>query len=203
MNVLPRLYAIADAALGDPVELAQSLFAGGAKLVQVRHKEADSRVLLAEVEQILAGAPNSCAVLVNDRADIALLTGAAGVHLGQNDLAPDAARRVLKPGQLIGRSTHNLEQALAADQMEVNYIAVGPVFPTTSKSNPDPVIGLDDLRRICARVHKPVVAIGGISLETAKDVLDCGAESVAVIGDLLRHGNIAKRTAEWVRHLEY
>jgi thiamine-phosphate pyrophosphorylase len=138
-------------------------------------------------------------VIVNDRVDVALLAGASGVHLGRSDLPPGLARKILGPSQIIGCSTHDLSQALQADNEGVDYIAVGPVFPTTTKTNADPAIGLDGLREICSRVRRPVVAIGGIRMETAQDVFRCGAAAVAVIQDLLRHGDIAARTREWLR----
>ena len=199
---MPRLYAVADRAFGDPVQLAKMLFMGGAQLVQVRDKAATANFLLAEVEQVLKLAPRGVRVIVNDRSDVARIAGAGGVHLGQQDLPPALVRKTLAAGQIVGYSTHNLSQAVAADNEPVDYIAVGPVFPTTTKTNPDPVVGLDSLREICARVRKPVVAIGGITLETASDVLACGAASLAVIGDLLRYGDVAARTREWIDRLE-
>lgn len=202
MTSLPRLYAVADGAFGDPVHLAKELFDGGATLVQVRHKTAASGTLAAEVEQVLRLAPPQVQVIVNDRADVARMSGAAGVHLGQEDLAPHLARMILSDDQIIGRSTHNLEQAMEADRAPVDYIAVGPVFGTATKENAAPVLGLEQLRIICARVNKPVVAIGGITLDSAEKVFDCGVASVAVIGDLLKHGNVADRTRHWVRRLE-
>jgi thiamine-phosphate pyrophosphorylase len=202
MILMPRLYAVADQTFGDPAELARALFSGGARLVQIRDKTATAQTLLASVEEALKSAPPGARVIVNDRSDVARLAGAAGVHLGQQDLSPALARRTLAPGQIVGYSTHSLSQALQADVEPVDYIAVGPVFATTTKANPDPVVGLDRLREICSKVTKPVVAIGGITLETAGDVLACGATSVAVIGDLLKHGNVAARTREWVNHLE-
>jgi thiamine-phosphate pyrophosphorylase len=199
---LPRLYAVADGAFGNPVHLARELFDGGATLVQVRHKTAASGALAAEVGEVLQLAPAHTQVLVNDRADVARISGAAGVHLGQEDLAPHLARLVLAEGQVIGLSTHNLAQAIEADSAPADYIAVGPVFATSTKENPAPVLGLERLREICGRVHKPVVAIGGITLDSAAEVFNCGVASVAVIGDLLKHGNVADRTREWVRRLE-
>ena len=203
MIALPRLYAVADQTFGDPLQLAKALFSGGARLIQIRDKTAGAQTLLAEVEQTLKIAPAGARVIVNDRSDVARLSGAAGVHLGQQDLEPTLARRVLSPDQIVGYSTHNLSQALQADGEPVDYIAVGPIFATTTKVNPDPVVGLDRLREICSRVHKPVVAIGGISLETAREVLVCGATSVAAIGDILKHDDVASRTREWIRHLEH
>jgi thiamine-phosphate pyrophosphorylase len=202
MMRLPRLYAVADATFGEPVQLAQALFDGGAQLVQVRHKNASARMLVEEVDAVLRLAPRNALTIVNDRADVAALSAAAGVHLGQEDLPPALARRILSDGQYIGFSTHNIEQALDADRAPVNYIAVGPVFATATKENAAPVLGLERLREICSRVHKPVVAIGGITLESANDVLECGAASVAVIRDVLGHANVAERVRTWVRHLE-
>ena len=198
---LPRLYAVADGAFGNPVDLARELFDGGATLVQVRHKAAASGALAAEVYEVLHLAPADTQVVVNDRADVARISGAAGVHLGQEDLPPNLARLVLTGGQMIGLSTHNLLQAIDADSAATDYIAVGPVFATSTKENPAPVLGLERLREICSRVHKPVVAIGGITLDSAPEVFNCGVASVAVIGDLLKHGNVAERTREWVRRV--
>jgi thiamine-phosphate pyrophosphorylase len=193
---------VADGAFGDPVSLAMELFRGGANLVQIRHKTASSRMLIHEVDEVLKNAPRDARVIVNDRPDVARLTGASGVHLGQEDLPPFLARMVLAEGQLVGYSTHDLSQAREAEDAPVDYVAVGPVFATTTKENASPVLGLERLQEICSRVQKPVVAIGGITLDSAKDVLACGASSVAVIGDLLRYGNIADRTRVWVRCLE-
>jgi thiamine-phosphate pyrophosphorylase len=203
MIPLPRLYAVADGAFGDPVRLARELFEGGATLVQIRHKGADSRALAGEVDEVLKLAPRNSRVIVNDRPDIARIAGAAGVHLGQEDLSPSLARTVLVDGQVIGYSTHNLSQAMEADKEPVDYIAVGPVFATATKKDASPELGLERLREICSRVQKPVVAIGGITLELAGDVFNCGAASVAVIGDLLKGGNVVGRTRDWVRGIEF
>jgi thiamine-phosphate pyrophosphorylase len=197
MTPLPRLYAIADASFGDCVRLAEGLFAGGVRLVQLRNKKAGAGELLAQVERVLAAAPTDTRVIVNDRVDVALLAGAAGVHLGQTDLPPAAARRILGPDRIIGFSTHNFEQAIDADKLPVDYIAVGPIFATSTKENPDPVVGLSMLSEICRSVHKPVVAIGGIKLEQASDVFKAGATSVAVIRDLLDTQNLVMRCREW------
>lgn len=202
MIALPRLYAVADQTFGDPVHLAKALLSGGVELVQIRDKSATAQSLLAQVEETLRAASPRARIIVNDRSDVARIAGAAGVHLGQEDLAPAMARRTLAPGQILGYSTHSLSQAMEADKEPVDYIAVGPIFATTTKVNPDPVVGLDRLREICSKVRKPVVAIGGITLETARDVLACGATSVAVIGDLLKHGDITARARQWMNHLE-
>jgi thiamine-phosphate pyrophosphorylase len=202
MIQLPRLYAVADAAFGNPAELASELFDGGASLVQIRHKGAAAGTLIHEVERVLKAAPENSQVVVNDRVDVALLVGTAGVHLGQEDLEPSLARTMLTR-RVIGYSTHNLPQAIDADRLPVDYIAVGPIFRTSTKTNAAPALGLERLREICARVRKPVVAIGGVTLESAVEVLGCGATSVAVISDLLTSGNVADRTREWVRRLEF
>jgi thiamine-phosphate pyrophosphorylase len=194
---LPRLYAIADASFGDPVDLARRLFEGGARLLQVRNKTANSGEFLSQVEAILRQAPPAARVVVNDRVDIARLAHAHGVHLGQDDLPAADARAILGVAALIGVSTHNLDQALAADALAVDYIAAGPVFATRTKENPDPVLGVEGLRRICDAVHKPVVAIGGITLERSADVYAAGAASIAVIADLLRADDICARTRQW------
>jgi thiamine-phosphate pyrophosphorylase len=201
MKPLPRLYAIADASFGDPVELAEKLFAGGARFVQVRNKKGSSRQLIEQVERIQAIAPSDARVIVNDRIDVALLTGAAGVHLGQTDLSAASAREILGPDRLIGLSTHNLEQALEADELPLDYVGVGPVFATVSKDNPDPVLGIEKLAEICQAVHKPVVAIGGITLNQARQVRTAGAHSIAVIRDLLAADDVAQRVREWAEIL--
>jgi thiamine-phosphate pyrophosphorylase len=137
-------------------------------------------------------------VIVNDRVDVALLASASGVHLGQTDLPPADARRIFGADRIVGFSTHNFEQAIEADKLPVDYIAVGPIFATSTKQNPDPVVGLSILSEICRAVHKPVVAIGGINLEHAKDVFEAGAASLAVIRDLLQTADVPSRVRQWV-----
>jgi thiamine-phosphate pyrophosphorylase len=199
VNPLPRLYAIADASFSDPVQVARSLFDGGVRLLQVRNKTSNARELLDQVERILQLAPPDATVIVNDRPDVARLASAGGAHLGQADMPAAAARRVLDYGQMLGLSTHNLEQALEADRLPVDYIAVGPVFPTSTKLNPDPVVGIKGLAEICNAVQKPVVAIGGIHLENANEVFEAGAQSIAVIRDLISLTDIEGRAREWIR----
>ena len=200
MTTLPRLYAIADAAFGNPVNLSRALFDGGARLVQIRNKKASAREFFDEVVAILNFAPSDSRVIVNDRADIALLSGAGGVHLGQTDLPPQRIRKILSENQILGYSTHSARQALDAESLPVDYIAAGPVFATSTKLDAEPVIGLDGLREICARASRPVVAIGGITMENARDAFACGAASVAVISDLLKSSDVARRTEEWLRY---
>jgi thiamine-phosphate pyrophosphorylase len=201
MKPLPRLYAIADAAFGDPVQLAEALFSGGVRLVQIRNKKAAARELLEQVERVLALAPPNARVVVNDRVDVALISGSAGVHLGQTDLPPVAARQIMGPERIVGFSTHNMEQALQADKLPVDYIAVGPIFATTSKENPDPVLGVEELARIAQSVQKPVVAIGGVTLENAGDVVRAGAQAVAVIQNILSASNVPERVRAWIETL--
>jgi len=201
MTLLPRLYAIADASFGDPAGLAQRLFDGGARFIQVRNKNAGPREFFEQVERIVKDAPRDATVIVNDRADIARITGAGGVHLGQSDLGVSEARRILAEDQIIGFSTHNFEQALAAGALPADYIAVGPIFPTSTKLNVEPVVGLEALAEICASVQKPVVAIGGIKLENAARVLAAGATAVAVISDLLSASDVRARVREWIEVL--
>ena len=198
MNALPRLYAIADASFGDPVSLASALFEGGARLLQVRNKRAHAGELLDEVEAILKLASADARVIVNDRADVAVLAGASGVHLGQSDLPVAAARDVLGPDRIIGLSTHNLIQALEADQLPADYIAVGPIFPTSTKENAEPALGIETFGAICRAVKKPVVAIGGIKLENALEILNAGAHSIAVISDVLGASDVRDRVREWI-----
>jgi len=200
MIALPPLYAIADAAFGDPVELARQLFDGGARLVQVRNKTAGAGELLRQVQAILELAPKDCSVIVNDYVDVALLSGAAGVHLGQRDLSPAMARSILPPNSIIGVSTHNLEQALQCQTEPINYIAAGPVFQTSTKADAEPIIGLDGLREICTKVKIPVVAIGGITRQNANSVFKCGVSSTAVISDLLKFEDITRRTVDWLSY---
>ena len=203
MIALPRLYAIADAHFGDPVRIAQFLLDGGARLIQLRDKNNGAAKILDHVERVLTLAPPDARIIVNDRMDVARIAGAAGVHLGQTDLPPAAARTLLGPECIVGFSTHNLDQALDADVLPVDYIAVGPIFPTSTKQNADPVIGLEGLAAISKAVHKPIVAIGGIRIENVPAVLNAGAHSIAVIRDLLDSADVAKHTREWIDALHW
>ncbi len=170
----------------DPLTLARALLEAGVGILQLRHKDSWTRQafrLAAEISQLAAQA-QACFV-VNDRADIALAVGAAGVHLGQRDLTPAAVRGFAGNRLLIGLSTHNEAQLRAAAHQPVDYLALGPIFATASKERPDPVVGLEELRRLRVLSKKPLSAIGGISLETAPAVLEAGADSCAVISDML------------------
>jgi len=201
MKPLPRLYTFADASFGDPVRLAEALLNAGARIIQVRNKRGSVRELLEQVERILSFAPRGVEIIVNDRVDVALISGAGGVHLGQNDVPPVEARRILGVDRMIGFSTHNLQQAMRAEKLPVDYVAVGPIFLTATKEKPDAVVGLENLSAICQAIRKPVVAIGGIKLENAEDVLKAGATSVAVISDVLSAPDVASRVQSWIERL--
>ena len=199
---LPPLYVILDAALlpSDPIELTKKLLDAGARLFQYRDKTPSSRELLHASQALcLTVRQHGGTFLVNDRADISRLAGASGVHLGQDDLSVAAAREVVGTSCLIGLSTHNLPQFEAAVESSADYIAVGPIFPTTGKHNPDPVVGVDFLRAVRKLTTKPIVAIGGITLARARQVIDAGADSVAVIGDVLKAKNPVDRVRQYLQ----
>ena len=184
---LPKLYAITDTDLSNcsHVEIVEQLLAGGARLIQLRDKEASAKDLFEAAQACLKLTRAAGATLIlNDRVDIAIAADADGVHLGQDDLAVDEARALLGPEKIIGISTHSLAQVKAALLTSANYIAVGPIFPTTTKANPDPIVGLELLRQARALTSLPIVAIGGITLATAAEVIAAGANSVAVISAL-------------------
>ncbi len=186
---LPRIYPITDVGLSGLSHGAQveKMFAGGARFVQLRDKYAAPRDFMAGAARVLEIARTRGAkIIINDRADIALALDADGVHLGQDDLPPAEARKILGDKAIIGFSTHNLNQAVSAIALPVDYIAVGPIFATQTKEKPDAVVGLETLKKIRAVVGSfPLVAIGGITFENYNDVLNAGADSVAIIGDLL------------------
>ncbi len=187
---LPRLYAIVDAEVtrkrGRSVaEVAEGLRAGGVKLLQYRDKTGSDKEFLQAVEIIGRRFEGSGAtLLLNDRVDLVLIAGWDGVHVGQGDMPVDDVRIVVCDGRMIGVSTHTDEQVIAADRSRADYIAVGPVFATGTKTDAEPAIGLEGVRRARALTTKPIVAIGGITRENARSVVDAGADSVAVISGL-------------------
>jgi thiamine-phosphate pyrophosphorylase len=203
--VLPRLYVILDAGmLTEPAsELTKKLTGAGVKLLQYRAKDAGARELWAESRAVAEVARRAnCTFIVNDRPDVAYLAGADGVHVGQDDLDVEQARKVIGADRWVGVSTHSLEQFQSAADTSADYIAVGPIFQTSSKANPDPVVGTDLLRRVRGLSEKPIVAIGGITLARAAEVLEAGADSVAVISDILKSKDPAAMAREFIRRLD-
>jgi thiamine-phosphate pyrophosphorylase len=201
--ILPRFYPILDVETAarrglSAVAAAEQIIEGGAKILQFRYKGFFSRQIFAGLERIAelcgqAGVP----LVVNDRADIACLIG-AWVHLGQDDLKPADARGA-NPVAPIGYSTHNEQQLRESASEPADYIALGPIFGTISKHNPDPVVGLEELRRLRPLTNRPLVAIGGITRANARSVIEAGADSVAVIGDIFpEDGRVRTRVEEWL-----
>lgn len=209
---LPRLYPIIDfacfASAPDPVlavsRFAEELLRGGATLIQYRDKSADVRRFLSCARELRRITHGRARLIINDRVDLALACEADGVHLGQDDLSPRAARKIFdatgRKDLLIGFSTHNLEQVREADSMPIDYLAVGPVFATASKASPDPVIGLEGVRAARQATSRPLVAIGGITRRNCRQVREAGADSVAVISDLVE--SPAKAVEDFLRILE-
>ena len=203
--VLPRLYVILDAALTTLPErdCALSLAEAGVRLLQYRNKNARARQLLDSsraLAQLLM--PRGISFFLNDRPDVACLAGASGVHVGQDDLDVEAARRLMGPDKSVGVSTHNLEQFERAAASSADYVAVGPIFSTSSKANPDPVVGVDLLRKLRVLTEKPIVAIGGITLERAAEVMEAGADSIAVISGIVSAGDPGEQAKQYIKTLE-
>ena len=213
MISLPRLYAIVDSSahgsLQALVTYAQELAAGGCTLIQYRNKSGGARVMLEQAGALRQRFPahskiarkknatlewgtlsseasETIRLIMNDRADLCLAAEFEGVHVGQDDLSAEAVRSIIGPLCSLGVSTHNLEQVREADATSADYLAIGPVFSTSSKEKPDPVVGLEGVRRARQLTRKPLVAIGGITRANAASVIEAGADSVAVISDLLR-----------------
>lgn len=187
---LPRLYPILDRAQFTDMKVlldaTEELRAAGVTLMQYRNKSGNARQMLDEARALKQEVGSSIKLIMNDRADLCLAAEFDGVHVGQEDLSPEGARRVIGPKLWLGVSTHNPDQLGAADSTSADYLAIGPVFATSSKVNPDPIVGLDGVRRARALTRKPLVAIGGITRGNARSVIDAGADSVAVISDLIR-----------------
>ena len=192
--VLPRLYPIVDAGMfareSDPtatlMRFVEQLIAGGASLIQYRNKQGSAPEMLSQARELRRVAPEAVLVM-NDRADLCLAAGFDGVHVGQDDLSPAGARMVVGNERWVGVSTHNAQQLGHAEGGEADYVAIGPVFATSTKENPDPVVGLDGVRAARAATEKPLVAIGGITRSNCRAVIAAGADCVAVISDLGAH----------------
>ncbi len=206
--MFPALYAILDASpeFAGPskfsiLEIAERLAGAGVELFQYRDKRGSARRIQetsAALVERLASGTKGARFIVNDRADIAAIVGAGGVHVGQEDLPVEAARKICGGALWVGVSTHNLEQLRTADATSADYIAVGPIFPTGTKENPDAVVGLEFLRAAREITRKPLVAIGGITVESAQAVYETGADSVAVVRDLMAAENPAARAREYL-----
>jgi thiamine-phosphate pyrophosphorylase len=187
---LPRLYPILDSGcFSDAAALsnaAEELAAAGCTLLQYRNKSGNAHQMVDHARELKRCLGARVKLIMNDRADLCLAADFDGVHVGQDDLSSDSVRRIIGPDRWLGVSTHNPEQLAEADQTSVDYLAIGPIFATSSKANPDAVVGLEGLRRAREVTRKPLVAIGGITRANARSVIDAGADSVAVISDLIR-----------------
>jgi thiamine-phosphate pyrophosphorylase len=178
---------------------AEELADGGVTLLQYRNKSGNARLMLEQAEELKRRIGASAKLIMNDRADLCLAAGFDGVHVGQDDLSPAGARRVIGDKLWLGVSTHSPEQVKISDATSADYIAIGPVFATSSKANPDPVVGLEGVRIARSLTRKPLVAIGGITRANCRAVIDAGADSVAVISDLLHEPQ--KSAEEFLRIL--
>ena len=206
---LPRLYPVLDTSVLSgrsclPVSAAQSLIEAGVRILQYRHKDHWTQAQFDEAKQIASLCEEAGVLYVlNDRADFARLMGAA-LHVGQEDLPPVAARSIVGD-EPMGFSTHNRGQLVRANSEPVEYLSIGPVFPTTSKLRPDPVIGIDGIKALRPLTSKPLVAIGGIDRATARDVIDAGADSIAIISAIFPEGfdhlSLRRHTEEWLQLL--
>lgn len=210
MTLLPRLYAILDAGCfaGSEglIEAATQVVAAGVTVIQYRSKSDNSANVLKVGRELrdctsraVAPVPRGLKLVMNDRADLALAAGFDGVHVGQDDLSPESVRRIIGPECWLGISTHNPRQVIEADKTSADYIAIGPVFATASKANPDPITGLEGVREARGLTKKPLVAIGGITRRNCRSVIEAGADSVAVISDLVREPR--KSAEEFLRIL--
>ena len=197
---LPRLYPILDtsyfATTDALLEAAAQLLSAGVQILQYRNKSGDAARMLIEARELrqrvlFSESGEAVKLILNDRADLCLAADFEGVHVGQDDLSPESARQIVGPDRWLGVSTHNPAQVTQADQTSANYLAIGPVFGTASKDKPDPVVGLDGVRQARRLTKKPLVAIGGISRASCLSVLEAGADSVAVISDLVKEPRAA------------
>ena len=199
--MFPALYAILDPSLISipVVQFAENLAGAGVRLMQLRDKRSTAAQLFAESRDLASAlVPADVKFIVNDRPDVAAIAGASGVYVGQDDLSVEDTRRIVGVGAWVGVSTHNAEQFRVAAATSADYIAVGPIFPTASKENTDPVVGLALLREVRALTSKPIVAIGGITIDRAEEVFRAGADSVAVIRGLICAEDPSDRAKEYL-----
>ena len=203
MIQLPRLYCIVHSAsfpaTAELIQFSTELLGAGCTLVQYRNKNASARVMLEQARELKQQLGSSVRLIMNDRADLCLAADFDGVHVGQDDLSPESVRKIIGPDRWLGVSTHNPEQLRDAALTSADYLAIGPVFATFSKDKPDPVVGLEGVRRARELTRKPLVAIGGITRANAASVMQAGADSVAVISDLIREPR--KSAEEFLRIL--
>jgi thiamine-phosphate pyrophosphorylase len=200
---LPKIYAITDVRLAklSHAEQVEKLIEGGAEIIQMREKYASPKEFYESAKEALNIARrHNVKIIINDRVDIALALEADGVHLGQDDLPPEYARKILGEKAIIGFSTHSIEQAISAISLPINYLAIGPVFTTKTKENPDQIVGIEGVRRVREAIGNfPLVAIGGITFKNFRDVLSAGADSVAIISDLFSDKDrITQKTKEFI-----
>lgn len=199
---LPPIYPITDKKLANRtnhLSILKELVRGGAKLVQIRDKITPVHELLRDLQQCVEFAQKKgVALIINDRCDLVLSSSAMGVHLGQEDLPPGAARAVLGEGKIIGFSTHSIDQVQKSAGLPIQYIGFGPIFATATKDSAHPAVGLQRLARACEISALPVVAIGGIEIDQVPEILKAGASSVAVISSLMRAENLAFRMQQFL-----
>lgn len=198
---LPKIYPITDTRLSglSHAEQVEKLITGGATFIQLREKHRAPKDFYAETVEAVAVARKhpEVKILINDRVDIALAAKADGVHLGQTDLPPTAARQILGENAIIGYSTHSLEQAMKASKLPLDYIAVGSIFQTTTKEKPEAILGLENLRQVRVALKDfPLVAIGGITAEDAHLVIEAGADSIALISALIKDPDAISETTK-------
>ena len=198
-----RLYPILDAscfARADAMfAAAEELAASGVTLLQYRNKSGTPRQMREQARELKRLGGGRMKLIMNDRADLCLAADFDGLHVGQDDLSPEAARRIIGAERWLGVSTHNREQLALAEKSSADYVAIGPVFATSSKLNPDLVVGLEGVRRARELTRKPLVAIGGITRLNARSVIEAGADALAVISDLIREPR--KSAEEFLRIL--
>ena len=200
---LPSIYPITDKTLAGKAShlaIVRELVRGGARLVQVRDKQTPVRELLLDLQRCAEYCDrHDVVMIVDDRCDLALSAGASGVHLGQEDLPPEAARKILGDSAIIGYSTHSLRQIRRASSSPIQYAGFGPIYLTSTKLRPSPVVGVSGLRKACRASRVPVAAIGGIGAAQVLEVLDAGAASAAVISAVMACGDIAKSMERLLR----